>query len=336
LFVCSSFVPTETDGRTTEGFDSTSSTGIVELKLEEKCSLDNGAVEATLRDYYGRDVAGQALTPPDNPADLRDRLRAAAPRLATVAANMQNLFDQGAVGVFVSKLGLADLEVDQRRKSVFALAVLLGDVTETEPVDHRVIWDLQTKPEELREFSRFSQADGEAQYHTDSTIVPRPERYFLLYAVQQASCGGGVSFLRDGRLLKKRLEETPEGRSAIRVLSDTNLPIRIPKWCRAKYGYPESEKYAFMPIMSDQPLWRWRRDKIERGLVKHPDCATPAVRTALGTVDALLANPADELRNVIPSDGIVIIDNHVAFHGRTAFTDSRRHLLRIRFNEPTA
>jgi len=35
----------------------------------------------------------------------------------------------------------------------------------------------------------------------------------------------------------------------------------------------------------------------------------------------------------VPTDGLVIIDNHVSFHGRTSFTDPRRHLLRIRFNE---
>jgi alpha-ketoglutarate-dependent taurine dioxygenase len=49
-----------------------------------------------------------------------------------------------------------------------------------------------------------------------------------------------------------------------------------------------------------------------------------------------LANGPGEIRQVIPTDGILIIDNHIALHGRTAFTDPRRHLLRLHFHEPPA
>lgn len=306
--------------------------GFVELTIDEAWSAETRSIDTALRDYYGAELAGNALPPPASPTGLRSRLRAAAPGLAEITDRTRRVFDTGAVGVLVPKLGLARHEVDQRRRAVFALAVLLGDVTETEPVDHRVVWDLQTQPEELRQFSRFSQADGEAQYHTDSTIVPVPERYFLLYAVQQAHCGGGVSMLRDGRVVTQQLTRTPQGRAALAVLSQTKLPIRVPKWSRAKYGYPEREGYQYLPVIAEQPLWRWRRDKIERGLVKHPECDTQEVRDALRTVDELLTDPTGEIRQVIPTDGIVIIDNHVAFHGRTAFTDPNRHLLRIRFN----
>jgi alpha-ketoglutarate-dependent taurine dioxygenase len=41
-----------------------------------------------------------------------------------------------------------------------------------------------------------------------------------------------------------------------------------------------------------------------------------------------------EIRQVTPTDGILIIDNHIALHGRIAFTDPRRHLLRLRLHEP--
>lgn len=306
--------------------------GIVELDTDSSWEIESSGVAATLAEYYGAGVTGSALSPPVDPADLRAKLRASAPGLTSLTDRIQSEFDNGACGIFVSRLGLAGLDVDQRRKSVFALAALLGNVTETEPVDHRVIWDVRPQEEELRKFSHFSESDREAQYHTDSTIVPIPERYFLLYAVQQAECGGGLSTLRDGRVVREQLQETAEGRDALRVLTDTPLPLRIPRAFREKYGYKTKRGYITIPIFAEKPMWRWRRDKIEQGLVANPEYATDEVRAALNTVDALLAEPGG-VTTPVPTDGLVIIDNHVSFHGRTSFTDPRRHLLRIRFNE---
>jgi alpha-ketoglutarate-dependent taurine dioxygenase len=40
------------------------------------------------------------------------------------------------------------------------------------------------------------------------------------------------------------------------------------------------------------------------------------------------------MRAMVPTDGVIVVNNHIALHGRTAFTDTTRHLLRIRFHEP--
>jgi alpha-ketoglutarate-dependent taurine dioxygenase len=306
---------------------------MVELPVESRWSIESDAVEAVLANYYGAQASGADLAPPADPSALREQLRAAAPQLAAITDEMRALFDRGACGVMIPRLGLAHLSTDQRRKSVFALAVLLGNVTETEPDNHRVVWDVKAASEDERQFSKFSQAPDEAQYHTDSTIVPIPERFFLLYAVTEAACGGGVSILRDGRQVMQVLEESEAGRAAVRTLRDTPLPIRIPKAFRRKYGSTASDGYSFVPVFADKPMWRWRKDKIEQGLVKHPECATAEVRQALDTVADQLADTTNEVRQVLPTDGIVVIDNHVAFHGRTAFTDKNRHLLRIRFHD---
>ena len=311
--------------------------GMAELRIESRWSIETDKVEQVLADYYGADVAGADLTPPSDAAALRDQLRTSAPQLAAITDQMRALFDAGACGVMIPQLGLAELSTDQRRKSVFALALLIGNVTETEPDNHRVIWDVKAAEEDARKFSHFSQAPDEAQHHTDSTIVPIPERYFLLYAVNQAECGGGLSMLRDGRQVIEVLEQTDEGRAAVQTLRDTPLPIRIPKAFRRKYGSTASDGYSYVPVFAEKPMWRWRKDKIEQGLVKHPESETPEVRKALDTVADQLADLTNELRQALPTDGIVVIDNHVAFHGRTAFTDKNRHLLRIRFhdiNEP--
>jgi alpha-ketoglutarate-dependent taurine dioxygenase len=52
-------------------------------------------------------------------------------------------------------------------------------------------------------------------------------------------------------------------------------------------------------------------------------------------VEQLTSGPG-EMRLVVPSDGLLVIDNHITLHGRTAFTDPERHLLRLRFHEPPA
>lgn len=308
-------------------------TGMAELVIESRWTIEADAVEQTLANYYGDNVAGADLPPPADAAELRERLRSAAPQLASVTDEMRKLFNGGACGVMIPSLGLAHLSTDLRRKCVFALAALIGNVTETEPNNHRVIWDVKSAPPEERSFSHFSQAPDEAQYHTDSTIVPIPERFFLLYAVTQASCGGGLSTLRDGRHVIEVLEQSEEGRRAVKTLRETPLPIRIPKGFRRKYGATASDGYSYTPVFAEKPMWRWRKDKIELGLTKHPESETPEVREALDTVARQLDDRTHEMRQALPTDGIVVIDNHVAFHGRTAFTDHERHLLRIRFHD---
>ena len=89
----------------------------------------------------------------------------------------------------------------------------------------------------------------------------------------------------------------------------------------------------FTPVCTDQPSWRWARRNIRVGLETHPEYATPEVWQAFKAVKQLLAE-GEEFRAALPSDGLLVVENHLAFHARTAFTDPDRHLFRIRFQEP--
>jgi hypothetical protein len=135
-------------------------------------------------------------------------------------------------------------------------------------------------------------------------------------------------------VVKKQLEGTAEGRAVVRLLTETNVPRRIPAEFH-KYGYVDSDGYQFAPVIAEKPMWRWRKYGIRKGIVAHPDYNIPEVRHAVDTVTELLESGPDEIRVVIPTDGVLIINNHIAFHGRTAFTDPERHLLRLRFHEPS-
>lgn len=315
----------------------TPTTSVVQLDVADQRSwwdLEQDPILGALADHYGGVIPGTALTPPRDPAALRARLQEAAPRLTALTDRIRRTFDEDQpAAVMIPKLGLGTATVDEKRKGAFALAVLLGDPTANVPFDN-VLWDVQNKGDQKSGHTSFSENERKADYHTDSASLPIPEHFFFLYAVRAADCGGGISLLRDGRTLKNQLEQTPNGREAVRVLSETRLPKRIPEAFR-KYADIAADGNFYAPVVSEQePMWRWRKNGLRRGLASNPEYDTPEVRRALATVSDLLDSAPDEIRAVIPTDGILIIDNHITLHGRTAFTDPERHLLRLRFHKP--
>ena len=239
-----------------------------------------------------------------------------------------------AAAVVVPQLGLSGVEVDQTRTAIFALAALLGDPSANDPFEH-VVWDVKNHGDERSGHTSFSENDHKADYHTDNGAFPVPERFFLLYAVQAAGCGGGISKLRDIRVIKQQLGNTPEGRAVIQLLTETTLPKRIPRGLRQRALVAE-DGYQYSPVFADTPMVRWRTHGLYKGLIDRPEYDTAEVRAALDTVRDLLESGDEELRHVIPTDGLLVVNNHIALHGRSAFTDPARHLLRLRFHEPCA
>lgn len=315
-------------------------TSVVQLNVDDQRSqrswwdLEKGPILEALVDHYGSEIPGAALTPPRDPAALRARFQKVAPRLTALTDRVRRTFDEDQpAAVMIPKLGLEAAEVDEKRKGAFALAVLLGDPTANIPFDN-VLWDVKNKGDEKSGHTSFSENERKADYHTDSASLPIPEHFFFLYAVRAADCGGGISLLRDGRILKNQLEQTSKGREALRALSETTLPKRIPEAFK-KYAYLADDGNFYAPVISDrEPMWRWRKHGLRRGLASNPEYDTPEVRRALATVSDLLDSAPDEIRTVIPTDGILIVNNHITLHGRTAFTDPERHLLRLRFHKP--
>jgi hypothetical protein len=313
-------------------------TSVVQLDVDDQRSwwdLEKGPIREALVDHYGSEIPGAALIPPRDPAALRARFQEAAPRLTALTDRIRRTFDEDQpAAVMIPKLGLGAAEVDEKRKGAFALAVLLGDPTANIPFDH-VLWDVKNKGDEKSGHTSFSENERKADYHTDSASLPIPEHFFFLYTVRAADCGGGISLLRDGRILKNQLEQTPTGREALRTLSETKLPKRISKLFKNHAEVADDGNF-YAPVISvdREPMWRWRKHGLRKGLASNPEYDTPEVRRALATVSDLLDSAPDEIRTVIPTDGILIINNHITLHGRTAFTDPERHLLRLRCHKP--
>jgi hypothetical protein len=192
-------------------------------------AVEGAAVRRALVEHYGRDIAGDALTPPHEPGELRSRLRGVAPQLSELTTRVRRAFDeQLACAVIVPQFGVTDADTDDKRKAVFAFGALIGDPTANFPFD-QVFWDVKNNGAKATRHTAFSENDRDADYHADNGSFRAPERFFLLYVVREACCGGGVSMIRDGRVLITQLERTPQGRRAVEVLKKRSCPGVYPE-----------------------------------------------------------------------------------------------------------
>jgi Taurine catabolism dioxygenase TauD, TfdA family len=285
---------------------------------------------ATLDEHFPG-VPGIALTPPRDLVSLRASLRERAPRMLRLADSLLSALRGGLSSVTIPTLGIGHESIDRKRKLLYALSALMGMPSAAEPRRHRVVWDLKPTLQSGEYFPTFSEHDGEAFYHTDVQYYARPERYFLLYIVEPARCGGDELMMRHGRSLKAQLMDTEQGREAVRVLSHALLPFRVPTVFTST-GSGSDKQFTHAAVFGDDVFLRWRGDTIRRGLEENPALATHEVRSAVECVESLLRSAPGEHRAMLPKDSLCVVDNHVVLHGRTSFSDRERHLIRIRFH----
>jgi len=131
---------------------------------------------------------------------------------------------------------------------------------------------------------------------------------------------GGLSTLRDGRAVKEQLEETPDGRVALRVLTDTKLPVRIPRRSGRSTGSPPRMGTAMYRSLPTSPCGGGGRTRLNKdwSLILNARPRGPhSARHRCRRPGELPWGPeaAADRRNRHHRQ-------HVAFHGRTAFTDS--------------
>lgn len=291
---------------------------------------ERAAIRVVLAEHYGCDLGGLELGEPRDPARLRLRLRAAAPGLGAVADRVRSAFRQdGACAVLVPSLGTAAGDLDQRRKALFALSALLGDPMANHP-DETVVWDVRNRNlGKVR--PKASDSDRRAGYHTDAGYLPVPPRYFLLYAARAARCGGGISLIKDGRIVLHELARSEQGRAAIEVLRQP-VPRRVSRNLE-RYSDLRADGFLHVPMLADGPVWRWSAGRTKSVLDTHPELSAPGLPEAIDLAHREIKHGPGEFRVRLDTDSLLLIDNHVALHARTAFTDPERTLFRIRFHE---
>lgn len=265
-------------------------------------------------------------------------LRAELAQVPTLAHLTEALRGLHAHGVVLSGLGLEGLPEDRRNGALYALTLMLGYPTSTDQRTGRVAWDVKARPvaEGGVRFTTFSERVGNADMHTDSSFYPMPEEQFILYVVRAAECNGGHSLLVDGESIYQTLQESEEGRAAFELLSTTPVPFRVP----AVYAAGDDQvEVLTAPVFgpAKRPgarfTMRWRHDSIMKGLAARPDLDTPALRRAIDMMNHAAEHAAPRLMRQLPTDTLLLVDNHHVLHGRTTYEDERRHLIRIRISD---
>jgi alpha-ketoglutarate-dependent taurine dioxygenase len=241
-------------------------------------------------------------------------------------------------GVILRNVGLAGLPEDRRNAALYAITLMLGFPTSTDQRTGRVAWDVKARPvdEDDQRFVTFSERIGSADMHTDSSFYPMPEEKFILYVVTAARCDGGHTLLVDAESVNQALQETQAGRMAYALLRTTPVPFRVPSVYAAADAAVE---YYVAPVLGDPGRederfrLRWRYDAIKKGWSACPHLSTPELLDALEVMNQVAERDAVRFKEQLPTDTLMLADNHRMLHGRTTYTDERRHLIRIRMSD---
>ncbi|GGN99378.1 TauD/TfdA family dioxygenase [Nocardia rhizosphaerihabitans] len=169
-----------------------------------------------------------------------------------------------------------------------------------------------------QEHGTFSQTNVEAPLHTDAQYRDNPEGAFLLACARPAETGGDSIVLRVSDLLES-LAARPGREDLLHLLTASIWRWRTPP----VFGGPRIS--APSPILKFRPdgtpTMRWRLDN----LVVDEKCDWAARVVA----EAAATHKARRLLRVTAGQ-ILVCDNATVLHGRTAFTDPKRLLWRVR------
>ncbi|MBE1537046.1 TauD/TfdA family dioxygenase [Actinomadura algeriensis] len=153
----------------------------------------------------------------------------------------------------------------------------------------------------------FSQTPGAAPLHTDAAYRARPEPGMCLFAVRPARDGGRTLLLDAAAALAGLPDRT------LRRLGRADWSWRTPE--------PFPPEPPFRAAVAARAGLRWRAD-----LLVFRDAGQRAAARRFAR--HLARVPAVELA-LRPGD-VLVVDNRRLLHGRTAFTDPARLLLRVR------
>jgi hypothetical protein len=283
---------------------------------------------------YFNDFNDNGFYPHPDEVAMREKLME-VPTLRQLAQSLRGL---NAHGIVLRNLGLAGLPEERRNAALYAITLMLGFPTSTDQRTGRVAWNVKARPPAATDarFVTFSERIGSADMHTDSSFYPMPEEQFILYVVRAAQCDGGHSLLIDSDSIYDVLQSTGEGRAAYALLSTTPVPFRVPSVYAAS---DDGVEYFVAPVFGppqrdgDRFTLRWRYDAIKKGLAACPAMSTPALLDALEVMNRVAEEDAARFREQLPTDTLMLADNHRTLHGRTTYTDEQRHLIRIRMSD---
>lgn len=226
--------------------------------------------------------------------------------------------------------GIASEDADEAecevviRESVNAIGV-----PSAHDLDGQHLWRITYK-DENSVVPTYSQHNGIAGLHTDSQYRQHPEEAFALMTVRQAECGGGESWILHVNDIVEELLKLPNGGAHLRTLREVPVPFASPSIFNINSENQEQIEVIHAPIFDGREI-RYRDDTLRRGI----EATQPLVSEVQEAVDALEHAIHDNpkiLRFHSRNGSCMYIDNKLTLHGRSAFADHRRLMLRCRFN----
>ena len=250
------------------------------------------------------------------------------PDLRTIAHMVRKaVIDKGYIVFRNFYYDLNDLE---KTKSLF---IQLCEMVGT-PISHdqhgSIVWDIKSNPNSTGLVKTYSEHNHQAELHTDSQYSLYPEDMFALLSLQKAKCGGGISHLKSLKNILHRLKMLPDGDEVIRILSNTDFPFIVPNVFKKNNSI--KHEFNFGPILRDNEI-RFRIDTFEKAFQVDNSFCTEEQLDAYGKLKKVITDDLDLTEFTMEPGDLIVINNKTMLHGRSSFTDSNRHMLRIRMNK---
>lgn len=250
------------------------------------------------------------------------------PALVDAAAEVSYRLESYMRFVLVAGTGVEALHGAVRDAFVLGFASMIGQPSATDRRDGRLVWDVKPRQGTLHTRLRFSEHCDEANLHTDSQYLPEPERYMSLWCLVRAASGGATGLV-DGRAAVEALATNPGGAEVVETLRRSELPFQVPTSFTSSVSDAEIDVVR-APILADVPFIRYRHDTLIDALKNTGDHVCEKTKRSLEALELALLRPEMLLSRVLAPGEALFVNNHEILHSRTAFRDSRRHLLRVR------
>jgi len=193
-----------------------------------------------------------------------------------------------------------------------------------------IIWDIKSNPKSNSFIKTYSEHNHEAELHTDSQYSEYPEDYFGLLTLKRAECGGGISYLLSLPEILEELQTLDNGAEIIDTLTNTDYPFIVPNVFKKDDSLEQEFNYG--PILRENEI-RFRIDTFEKALLKLDGYCTQKQLDAYHALKEITLNSKNIKSFFLEEGDLIYINNKTMLHGRGQFTDSNRHLLRIRMNK---
>jgi len=183
----------------------------------------------------------------------------------------------------------------------------------------------------------FTKSANSIGPHTEEPYRDKPPRYLALYCVEPAQCGGGKM-----RLFSPfpdiMTELTP---TEIELLNTVKIPFSSNKYSTTRNLFKQTHaEYPLLQINKvGKKILRYSHNLLFHGDINAKVTGNDKVLSGLnGTVQRIIQNIntcyfQQGMEFLLPKSSLLIWDNHRFLHGRTEFSDIKRHLIRFYLND---